>query len=118
MKTPSQQLKESLEEFVEKNNKSIAEMVDYGSTTKDFYQRLKVFITTHTIELLEAEIERLKNQEIKEYQIRIGGWKGIINQLEENWSEDLFVESIKDTHNQALSDQISHLQEQIIKIKE
>jgi len=66
MKTPSQQLKESLEEFDKKFSRDNP-VVLYETLKSSGYMRkylsgdeVKQFITTHTIKLLQAEIERLE----------------------------------------------------------
>jgi len=102
MKTPSQQLKDSLEEFDE--HFAIGQGRKWIFTIEEA-EEVKHFLTTHTIKLLEAEIEVLE------------GMKKEIGEHGEN-----LIEIIK-THQaignkQALTDCISHLQEQIIKIKE
>lgn len=62
-------------------------------------EEIRQFITTHTIKLLENEIDRLEGMRMK-------------------WTEgeELLHIQIADGYNQAISDQISYLQEQIKKI--
>jgi len=93
----SQQLKESLEEFDKKFGSlySVKCEPDGRPITND----LKHFLTTHTIKLLQAEIERLEGK-------KLGGHR--------DEEQRIFAGG----YDQALQDQISHLQEQIIKIKE
>jgi len=99
----NQQLKESLEEFDKKfledgpltGKKYLNGYID--STSND----IKQFITTHTKKLLQAEIEILE---------------GMKKSCGDPMKFRLSDEDIG--YNIALQDQISHLQEQIIKLKE
>lgn len=113
-----EQLKESLKEFDdefairvdEKIGDKIYKNQDYG----DFYgQRkdVKHFLITHTISILEAEVERLKLAKRNE-----------IGECIQN-SEGAFIPSQIDVereenYNQTIQDQITYLNDQIKKIKE
>lgn len=113
MKTPSQILKEGLEEF-----DSMFDLADqikqqeidrwklmYGFVPED----IKSFLTTHTLNILKAERERLA-----------GMMKDMNVQFED---KDMAfgkgrVEDYRFGYNEAIDDQIHHLDEEIKKIKE
>jgi len=98
MKTASQQLEESLEEFDKLFPilESTFLELPYENCHIDMRKSIKHFLITHTIKLLQAEIER----------------------LEEIYKEGQGMNPFPTEAGGVVQDQISHLQEQIIKIKE
>jgi len=108
----NQQLKESLEEF-EKKLFSLStpplSSSDLGCWNlpleETLVEELKDFLTTHTKKLIEVEIKLLEGMKKDEY---------VFSQT--NQDSEMSAE-IKG-YNQALTDVISHLQEEIKEIKE
>jgi len=101
--TPSEQLKESVEEF-ESFDSFFAglPMKKEKIAIQEYEKYIKHFFTTHTIKLLQVEIDRL--EEVKnEYKTR---------KRMTPFQDTLFNHAVN-----VLQDQISHLQEQISKIK-
>ena len=106
MKDTSQQLKEWFEA-----NYLDGDKIQGGQTLSS--EECFDALTTHTTKLLQAEIEFLEGMKKK-------GNDG--EDLPFENSPEIYgnqrIESYKKGYNQALQDQILHLQEQIIKIKE
>jgi len=119
MKTPSQQLKESLrEEWLkvcedDRENRDVTEgcwecgVKIYPQGVADWW--LKKF-EAHTIKLLQAEIERLEGMK-RERDLSPDDYGDSPNAPIRNYEYQV------KGYNQALQDQISHLKEQITKIK-
>jgi hypothetical protein len=117
-----EQLQQNLKEFDEKMPKMIVDLVwsitDGGCKLKENqcltyqeepireFEDIKHFLITHTILILEAEVERLEKSK-----------KSITRDIEPPFTISPEYKEIE-SYNQALQDQITYLNDQIIKIKE